>query len=889
MRKYAMAIIAVIAALFLAGCDDVLDITKSDEDKDKDPKGTVVTYEIEQIGGKDNTANSSAILFTFSSEDVDDLNLTAANITVTGAASKSSAGLSGSGTTRILGITVIHAGPATVSIVKNGIEAGTKHVDVYMKGETAPTLDSIEAEFDDTFAVHPHTELDSLKDHLTVKAVYSNDNKVLLSAGEYELEGDLSQYGDTDITVIYEDVTGTFTVNVVTDTTIVKTDPDVTWPTGLKATVGQTLADVLLDECVNLGGQPGTFSWTTPDTDVGALGNRTHNMTFTPEDLEDFNIVTEDVTIEVISGCVEHTWGEWELSYIAPTVTEDGEDIRTCTVCNAHDTRRLWATGTEGLAYTLINGDTAYRVWRGAKPTTEYPTLHIPAYWRPVDSTDYDGDNGYKPVTEINRSFVSGYNNQPNTTLTTLTFAENREPTIINPEAFRYCPALTGNITIPSNVEIVNDGNNSSSYSNAFRGSGITSVTLKEGVIISGRYAFADCTSLTSVTIEEGVIIRRRTGDSGTYAIDGSYAFYGCTGITEVNIAAGVIIRGDNVFQNCTDLASVTISANTETELTGSSMFSGCTNLTSLTLNEGITSIGTSMFNNCSNLASVTIPASVTTIGNGAFRGSGLISVTIPAGVTSLGDSEFYGCTKLTSVTFAAGIQLQSLGNSMFNGCTSLTNITIPASVTSLGSSEFSGCTSLTSITIPVNVTTIGSSAFSGCASLTNITVDANNPNYASTGGILYNKDKTTIIAYPSASGTVTIPTGVTTIGADAFNGDTSITNITIPEGVTTIEANAFQNCTGLKSITIPASVTTIEAYAFQSCTGLTSITIPAGVTSIRTYAFQGTSITSVTFEGNNTAIDNVNSFPASLKTVYDAMATKSGTYVWNGTTWTKQ
>ena len=95
----------------------------------------------------------------------------------------------------------------------------------------------------------------------------------------------------------------------------------------------------------------------------------------------------------------------------------------------------------------------------------------------------------------------------------------------------------------------------------------------------------------------------------------------------------------------------------------------------------------------------VTIPASVssggntysvTSIGNKAFRYSGLTSVTIPNSVTSIGSYAFDGCSGLTSVTI--GNSVTSIGNSAFSGCSGLTSITIPNSVKSIGSSAFSGC-----------------------------------------------------------------------------------------------------------------------------------------------------------------------------------------------------
>lgn len=77
---------------------------------------------------------------------------------------------------------------------------------------------------------------------------------------------------------------------------------------------------------------------------------------------------------------------------------------------------------------------------------------------------------------------------------------------------------------------------------------------------------------------------------------------------------------------------------------------------------------------------------------------------------------------------------------------------------------------------------------------------------------------------------------------------DRSITQITIPTNITSIGANAFQGCTGLTSIIIPSNITSIGSAAFQSCTGLTSISLPNTLTTIGSTAFTYCSkITSVT------------------------------------------
>ena len=104
----------------------------------------------------------------------------------------------------------------------------------------------------------------------------------------------------------------------------------------------------------------------------------------------------------------------------------------------------------------------------------------------------------------------------------------------------------------------------------------------------------------------------------------------------------------------------------------------------------------------------------------------------------------------------------------------------------------------------------------------------------------------------------VTLPSGITSIGDLAFNGCTALTSVTIPSGVTSIGGNAFEGCSALTSVSIPNTVTSIGGSVFRNCTSLTSLTIPDGVTSISyRMCYNCTALTSITIPNSITAINN--------------------------------
>ena len=177
--------------------------------------------------------------------------------------------------------------------------------------------------------------------------------------------------------------------------------------------------------------------------------------------------------------------------------------------------------------------------------------------------------------------------------------------------------------------------------------------------------------------------------------------------------------------------------------------------------------------------------------------------------------------------------------------------------VTSIGVAAFFYCASLISIEIPNSVILIEESVFHECLSLGAIKVDENNLNYASVDGVLYSKDKKTLLCCPGGKTEITIPNSVTSIGNFAFATCKLLLSITIPNNVTSIGYFVFAGCESLTFVIIPNSVTTLEEGVFSGCTSLSNITIPNSVTSIGNGSFQFcTSLTTISIPNSVTTID---------------------------------
>ena len=307
----------------------------------------------------------------------------------------------------------------------------------------------------------------------------------------------------------------------------------------------------------------------------------------------------------------------------------------------------------------------------------------------------------------------------------------------IGNEAFNHCTGLT-TLTIPSTVTSIGNSAFANTYSltsmtipdnvvsfgnEVFRNSGVSDVTLGNGISSIGSNTFNYCDNLTTVTLGNGI------------TSIGEQAFMWCENLISINIPATLTSLAKNAFAYCESLTSIELPS-TLTSI-AEQAFIGCASLPSVTIPEGITRIEASTFKGCSSMIYVEIPESVTYIGTGAFAEcTSMTYAVIPSNVNYIGYSAFADCSNLVSLTFNAtdcidfnmvemvGWIAYPFVNCPIGEVVFGENVEkIPAYFLSDASVE-----NLTYFIIPSSVESIGQHAFDSCYNLQNVECKAMEP-----------------------------------------------------------------------------------------------------------------------------------------------------------------
>ena len=110
---------------------------------------------------------------------------------------------------------------------------------------------------------------------------------------------------------------------------IVKANPSYTLPTGLNAVQGNKLSDVTL---------PDGWKWNTPDSQLTDAGSNTYKATFTPDDTDNYNVLTDiDVTVNVTAAHIKPTNNTSTTSTNKSNGWDDGGPFTTDKCGNVFD------------------------------------------------------------------------------------------------------------------------------------------------------------------------------------------------------------------------------------------------------------------------------------------------------------------------------------------------------------------------------------------------------------------------------------------------------------------------------------------------------------------------------------------------------------------------
>ncbi len=241
----------------------------------------------------------------------------------------------------------------------------------------------------------------------------------------------------------------------------------------------------------------------------------------------------------------------------------------------------------------------------------------------------------------------------------------------------------------------------------------------------------------------------------------------------------------------------------------------------------------------------------VTSIGDFAFSGNSRIrEVNLPNKLNNIGMQAFSDCSNLVSMTIPDGVK--ELGSYAFSNDSRLSEIIISdnSSLTKIGDFAFTNC-NLFIFEVPKNVTYLNGSAFYGCRMLTSYNVKKGNQSFISDNGILYNKTRSILVAYPANKNDkeFKVLDKTSIIGPYAF-ACSKIENINLNK-VSSIGNAAFIN-SSLVSLNILDSVKEIGELSFAYCYDLKELTIGHGLNNIPSGAFlYNTSLEGVVIPNN--------------------------------------
>ncbi len=381
----------------------------------------------------------------------------------------------------------------------------------------------------------------------------------------------------------------------------------------------------------------------------------------------------------------------------------------------------------------------------------------------------------------------------------------------------------------------------------------LKSVVIPEGVKRIGKEAFYSCDGLTDVSLPESLIRIE----------DGAFQF--CRDLKSILISKNVSYIGDSAFDYCDKIEYIYWNA-TEVEdfsyqspfrysgdesksakvIFGNTVkaipsfsFSRCKWLTDIVMGENVETIGECAFQDTSISGELELPSTLTIIASAAFSHTNISGeLKIPSALITIGDSAFSGTsisgslfipdnvteigfgafnnTQITDITIPKSIGQGYRFMNFFDYCENLENIYVSPNNENMkaedgllyfsfetGDSLFMIPPAKTEISISTNCINVFNAYNSSAGKLEKITVEEGNKVLQVVDNILYDKEKTRLLLYPSgkSNASFSVPDGIKTIGQSTFRQSESLETITLPNSIESIDSSAFFGCENLRDV----------------------------------------------------------------------------------------
>ena len=373
----------------------------------------------------------------------------------------------------------------------------------------------------------------------------------------------------------------------------------------------------------------------------------------------------------------------------------------------------------------------------------------------------------------------------------------------------------------------------------AFNGAKLDTLIVNDSIQEIGRNAFADCglAKMTKLEFPVSMVYLGNGALKGADTIEElTLPFFGEYLGAEVGNGYVEIVKLVDLFaqEEWTSIGSLKKLTILQGQAVPMEYCWSVNGISEVNLPDTVTEIGRCAFLSTS-LTQIKLPESLTIIQERAFESSMLERVSFPEGMKKIGEDVFRDCQNLKKVELPQS--LSYIGENAFNH-TKVEAIELPGQLAHIDKCAFA-YTKLKEVEVPSSVSYIGEGAFSGNVDLERIDVDEKNKMYCSVDGVLYNKEKTELLAVPGKlTGTVTIPNGIQRIGDYCF-ANIGVDEIVFPNSLIAIGEGAFSK-SSLTAIDIPDSVVEIGKYAFQECTQLEQVELSKNINVISEWIFWG-------------------------------------------------